>query len=178
MQILSTNVSIFFLSFLPPFHLYNFFFFLSFRFRSFLIFIYFLKRHVENSLHKALDVNLLERLKKCVSIFYLNGMRNCVVLNVPSIFILNECNWVKLLVFFSAVFIFFASTSVHLHAILKFNTKMYNIFFPFSINYAPIFTAKLIKKFSTPIFISLSPFSRVLAFFFFLFLNSIYLLIL
>lgn len=106
MQILSTNVSIFFLSFLPPFHLYNFFFFLSFRFRSFLIFIYFLKRLVENSLHKALDVNLLERLKKCVSIFYLNGMRNCVVLNVPSIFILNECNWVKLLVFFSLLFLF------------------------------------------------------------------------
>ena len=40
----------------------------------------------------------------------------------------------------------------------------------FSINYAPIFTTKLIKKFSTPIFISLSPFSPCACL---LFLNSI-----
>lgn len=85
---------------------------------------------------------------------------------------MNVIGWNRWL--FSAVFIFLASTSVHLHVILKFNTEMYNIFIPFSINYAPIFTAKLIKKFSTPIFISLSPFSPCVCFLF-LFLNSIYL---
>lgn len=87
MQILFTNVSIFFsfIPFLPPFHFH--FFVLSFSFS----FIISQKLLVENSLHKALDVNLLERLKKCVSIFIsMEWEIVCIALNVSSVYLCIE----------------------------------------------------------------------------------------